>query len=249
MNQVKNIIAQFNKVSLADLDKVKLMNRIDLKYCFHINQACSIFESIKKHYSALEIDGESLFGYYNTYFDTPDNQMYLHHHNGKRNRHKIRIRRYEQTGSSFLEIKFKNNKGRTIKDRIVREDSDYPFNKSELEFIKASTPFSGEILCPKIINTFNRITLVNNNFTERATFDFAPGFMNQDKTVILHNLVIVEIKQDKAVGSALLEQTLRKLKVTNNGFSKYCIGRCLLEDIKKNNFKPLLIRINKEYSN
>ena len=115
MDKIKTVIAQFRKVSLPDLDKVELMNRIDLKFCFHFNQACHVFESIKDNYSVLEIDGQSIFSYYNTYFDTSDNQMYLNHHNGKLNRYKIRVRRYNQTNNSFLEIKFKNNKGRTIK--------------------------------------------------------------------------------------------------------------------------------------
>lgn len=249
MNQIKNIISQFDKVSLADLDSVKLMNRIDLKFCFHFDQVPAIFEAIKNNYSALEIEGESIFNYYNTYFDTPDNQMYLSHHNGKLNRYKIRVRRYNQTNNSFLEIKFKNNKGRTIKKRVSRTDVNAPFDRSELDFINRITPFTGNELCPKIINTFKRITLVNNNFTERVTIDFAPGFKNPDNEVTLQNLVIVEIKQDKAGSSALLAQTLRALKITNKGFSKYCIGRSLIENIKKNNFKPLLLKIEKEYSN
>ena len=249
MNQIKNIISQFDKVSLTDLDRVELMNRIDLKFCFHIDQAPAIFEAIKNNYSALEIEGETIFNYYNTYFDTPDNQMYLNHHNGKLNRYKIRVRRYNQTNNSFLEIKFKNNKGRTIKKRVSRTDVNAPFDRSELDFISRITPFTGNELCPKIINTFKRITLVNNNFTERVTVDFAPGFKNPNNEVTLQNLVIVEIKQDKAGASALLAQTLRALKITNKGFSKYCIGRSLIENIKKNNFKPFLLKIEKEYSN
>lgn len=249
MEQIKNAIAQFNKVSLTDLDKVALMNRIDLKFCFHFDQAPAVFEAIKGNYSVLEIDGESIFNYYNTYFDTSDNQMYLNHHNGKLNRYKIRIRKYNQTNASFLEIKFKNNKGRTIKKRIARTDFNAPFDEPELDFISRITPFSGDRLRPKIVNTFKRITLVNNNFTERVTIDFAPGFKNSDNELTLRNLVIVEIKQDKASASAFLAQTLRALKITNKGFSKYCIGRSLIEDIKKNNFKPFLLKIEKEYSN
>jgi len=249
MDKIKSVIAQFRKVSLSDLDKVELMNRVDLKFCFHFNQAHLVFESIKDSYSVLEIEGESIFNYYNTYYDTIDNQMYLNHHNGKLNRYKIRVRRYDQTNNCFLEIKFKNNKGRTIKKRMERSGFDSPFNTSELDFVSKLTPFSGDKLSPKIINTFNRITLVNNSFTERVTIDFAPGFKNGEKEVTLHNLVIVEIKQNRANETAQLTQALRSLKVEKQGFSKYCIGRSLTEDIKQNNFKPLLLKISKEYSN
>lgn len=249
MDNIKTIISQFKKVSLSDLDKVELMNRVDLKFCFHISHAPTVFKLIQDNYSALEIDGETIFPYYNTYFDTIDNQMYLNHHNGKLNRYKIRVRRYNQTNVSFLEIKFKNNKGRTIKKRVVRNEFHAPFNEPELEFIQRITPYSGEQLRPKIANSFSRITLVNNNFTERVTIDFAPGFKNQSSEITLQNLVIVEIKQDKAGSANILTQILRELKLTDKGFSKYCIGRSLIEDIKKNRFKPLLNKIEKEYSN
>ena len=76
-----------------------------------------------------------------------------------------------------------------------------------------------------------------------------PDLKMGKKEVTLHNLVIVEIKQNRANETAHLTQALRNLKVGKQGFSKYCIGRSLTEDIKKNNFKPLLLKISKEYSN
>lgn len=249
MNQIKEIINQFNKVSLADLDRVKLMNRMDLKFCFHIDLVPTIFEALKYHYSALEIDGESLFNYYNTYYDTSDNQMYLCHHNGKLNRYKIRVRKYNQTGVSYLEIKYKNNKGRTIKDRIKRPNLETTFTENETNFIQQFSPFASNQLQPKIINTFKRITLVNHGFTERVTIDFAPGFKNSNGEITLNKLVIVEVKQDKSSENAPFVKILKTYKVENQGFSKYCIGRSLLDEIKKNNFKPQLLKIKKQYLN
>ena len=94
MKLIKDILLPFNKVTLADLDKVKLMNRTDQKFCMHIDQLPSVLEALQSHYSVLEINGETIFNYDNTYFDTPDNQMFLSHQNGKRNRYKIRVRNY-----------------------------------------------------------------------------------------------------------------------------------------------------------
>ncbi len=249
MNHIQEIINQFAKVSLADLERVELMNRTDIKFCFHIKLAPTIFAALRDHYSALEIDGISVFNYYNTYYDTLDNQMYLCHHNGKLNRYKIRERRYNQTGTSYLEIKYKNNKGRTIKDRIKRPSFNASFNEIESSFIEKFSPFSSEQLYPKIINSFKRITLVNHNFTERVTIDFAPGFKNENGEVTLDNLVIVEVKQDKANENATFVKILKAYKVEDQGFSKYCIGRSLLDEIKKNNFKPQLLKIKKQYLN
>ncbi len=250
MNLIRNLLQTFNKVTLPDLDNVKLMNRTDQKYCLHLTQLPTILEALRADYSLLEIQGESIFKYDNTYFDTPDNQMYLNHHNGKLNRFKIRLRNYSRSNDFFLEVKFKNNKGRTNKERVERSDFTPVFTPSELNFISDSTPFPGTGLEPKINSYFNRITLVNNHFTERVTIDMSPGFMNHENEVILGNLVIIEVKQDKDSISTLIARTLRAHKITRQGFSKYCIGRSLLEEkIKKNNFKPLLMKIAKEYTN
>jgi hypothetical protein len=249
MKQIKEIIDQFNKVSLSDLDKVELMNRVDIKYFFHNNLVPEIFNALKDNYFALEINGLSMFGYNNIYYDTPDNQMYLSHHNGKLNRYKIRVRKYNQTNVSYLEIKFKNNKGRTIKNRIKRKEFEQSFDETELEFIKQHSPFDGNTLKPRIINDFYRITLVNRAFTERVTIDFAPDFRNSEKELTLNNLVIVEVKQDRATDLSQFTKLIHQYKVENHGFSKYCIGRSLLENIKKNNFKPLILTIKKLYIN
>lgn len=250
MKQIQNSIQHFRKVTLNDLDRVKLMNRIDQKFCLHINQLPAILDAVCEGYSILEINGQTIFDYDNTYFDTADNQMFLWHHNGKLNRFKIRMRKYVQSDQNFLEIKYKNNKGRTLKNRIEKQHFTAEFTPVEASFVNDSSPFSGAELEPKINNFFHRITLVNNSFTERVTFDISPEFKNQDKQVTLENLVIVEIKQDKSSDSALITRILRAHKITDMGFSKYCIGRALLEEeLKKNNFKPILLKIRKEYLN
>lgn len=250
MNLIKNTIQSFNRVAFADLDQVKLMNRIDRKFCLHRNLLPSILESLKSDYSVLEIQGETIFPYDNTYFDTDDDQMYLSHHNGSGKRFKIRVRQYVNSKDNFLEVKFKNNKGWTRKERIERTNFDHAFEAEEIDFLQKTSPFHGSQLFPKIKSNFNRITLVNNQFTERVTIDLYPGFENQENEIVLENLAIIEIKQSKTKDTTLITEVLKANKIKNQGFSKYCIGRSLLEDkIKKNNFKSLLIKIRKEYYN
>jgi len=250
MSLIKNTLQSFNKITLSDLDKVKLMNRTDKKFCLHRRLLPGILEALKNDYSILEIKGETIFHYDNTYFDTEDDQMYINHQNGKRNRYKIRVRQYVQTDDNFLEIKFKNNKGRTLKERIKRQDFRSAFNETDLDFIKKSLPYPALKLQPKIRSNFHRITLADNNFTERVTIDTFPGFKNEENEVILENLVIIEVKQSKSNDPAKIIRVLQEHKIRNKGFSKYCIGRSLLEEkLKKNNFKPTLLRIRKEYSN
>lgn len=247
---IKNTLQSFNKISLSDLDGVKLMNRTDKKFCLHRRLLPEILDALKNDYSILAINGETVFQYDNTYFDTKDDRMYINHQNGKRNRYKIRVRQYVQSNDNFLEVKFKTNKGRTIKERIKRNDLVSELKGQELDFLRGSCPYPPEELIPKIWSTFKRITLVDNNFTERVTIDTFLGFKNKEKEVTLDNLVIIEVKQSKSNKPALITQVLAAHKVRQHGFSKYCVGRSLIEDkLKKNNFKPLLLKLKKEYYN
>lgn len=250
MNLLLNPLESFRRITLADLDRVKLMNRTDIKFCLHRKNLPGILELLKNEYQVLEIDDQIIFPYDNTYFDTPDDRMFINHQNGKRNRYKIRVRQYVQSEDNFLEIKFKNNKGRTIKERITRTNFLSEFEEHEFEFIRNSSPYSASMLQPKIRSSFDRITLTDNNFSERITIDTIPGFRNSEKEITLENLVIIEVKQSKANKTALMTKVLRENKIPEQGFSKYCIGRSLLEEnIKKNNFKPTLLKIQKEYLN
>lgn len=250
MNLILNPLESFRRITLSDLDRVKLMNRTDLKFCLHRKRLPGILELLKCNYQVLEIDGQIIFPYDNTYFDTPDDRMFINHQNGKRNRYKIRLRQYVQTEDNFLEIKFKTNKGRTIKERITRRDFLPEFEEHEFDFIRESSPFLANVLQPKIRSSFDRITLTDNNFTERITIDTFPLFQNSEKEISLENLVIIEVKQSKANKTALITKVLRENKIYEQGFSKYCIGRAMLEEnIKKNRFKPTLLKLQKEYYN
>lgn len=248
MDFIKPALQSFQQLSLSDIESVTLLNRTDHKYCIHRSALPSILELLKSDHSLLKIDGHTIFPYYNTYFDTDNNQMYLTHQNERGNRYKIRIRQYVQTQINFLEIKLKTNKGRTIKQRIERNDINPVFNQQELNFLQNFSPYWGPELKPLIKSKFNRITIVNNDLTERITIDISPSFENQEKEISLENLAIIEVKQSKEYKPARIIEILKKKQISEQSFSKYCIGRSLLEeDIKKNNFKPLLLKISKKF--
>jgi hypothetical protein len=247
MDQIKQTLKSFEPIQLADLDGVKLMNRVDVKFCLHISKLNDVLFKISNDYRILEIENEVVFNYDNIYFDTADDLMYLSHQNGKRNRYKVRLRNYVQSDINFLEIKFKNNKGRTIKERVKRESFSPVFNTDEHEFIGQSTIYSGHLLVPKVYSNFNRFTLVDKALTERITVDLFPNFRKGDKEICMNNLAIIEVKQNKSSLPALMVKALREKKIESRGFSKYCVGRALLEDqLKRNKFKPLLLKLKKE---
>lgn len=126
--------------------------------------------------------------YQTTYFDTPDNAMYLKHHNGKMNRHKIRQRKYVSTNSSFLEVKYKTNKKVTIKNRIETESQKHSFLESEISFIRKETPYSGPDLVFVLNNKFKRLTLIHREKLDRCTIDISPQFWNENNLVNINDL-------------------------------------------------------------
>ena len=117
MNQIKSLLKKFNSISLEETSSVKLMNRTDTKFVFHTDKLKAVLEKAIEKYRVLEINKIRLPLYRTLYFDTDDSLMYNVHHQGKMNRYKVRHREYVDSGISFFEIKFKSNKGKTVKKR------------------------------------------------------------------------------------------------------------------------------------
>lgn len=240
-----NEIAFFAPIKLEEMDRVKLMNRTDTKYWFNQNLLVGLLEAVQNDYYILTMKNEVALPYSTIYYDTNKNGMFTSHHNGKLNRYKIRRRSYVNSGVSFLEVKFKNNKGRTIKKRIPTEFGN-TFNEIENTFLEEITPFTVDDLSPSLTNNFSRITLVNKNFKERCTIDFNLGYKTNKKQIALNKLVIVEIKADGSPAASPLARALRNQRIKTSGFSKYCIGRTVTDsNIKRNNFKHKIRMIEK----
>ena len=238
----------FDKISLQDIGKVKLMNRVDYKYRLWQCQLPDILNSIKNDYYIMDINGETEQVYSTDYFDTSDDSMYLSHHNGKLNRYKVRKRTYQTSGDCFLEVKFKNNKLRTIKDRI-ESIANQGFSNGEKEFLQYNCPFCADDLQPVLRNTFTRITLVNKNYNERCTIDYNLKVKSAGRKFDFQNLVIIEIKMPNGNASSPLKDELKKHKILPSGFSKYCIGRTVTDSSLKNNaFKKTLLKLDEKIS-
>jgi len=250
LSDFKTILSDFNPVSLEEIEEVKLMNRIDRKYWFHISKLNEILEFTLAEYDILEINGQRLMEYQTTYFDTSGNTMYLKHHNRKLNRHKVRKRKYVSTGSNFLEIKLKTNKKRTIKKRIETSFAISAFKSDETVFIKNNSRFNGAELQPSLNNSFRRLTLIHKNKLDRCTIDISLQFWNTNGKVKFDNLVIFELKRGRSLKSSPIVSMLRRQKIRQRGLSKYCTGRSMLEpELKQNAFKPRLRFLYKEILN
>jgi hypothetical protein len=220
------------------------MDRTDQKFNFNIAQLPELLKEVRDTYRVLEVAGTKMSRYETLYYDTPAFDLFRQHHNGQTNRYKIRLRRYVESDLNFFEMKFKNNKGRTIKKRVKKSDLEKTITGKSEELLATSGMNPGSIE-PKLWVNYNRVTLVNRFEEERITIDLDLEVKNGDDVADFSGLVIVEAKQAKAHDTAFVKR-LKGLHIREGGTSKYCLAVSkLIPDIKKNNFKPALIHIQK----
>lgn len=252
MQQIQEILKTFDSVSLQDLDAVKLQNRIDTKYMLSIQELELVLKEIQKNQKVLEIDGTRLFTYKTIYFDTPDFRFYKDHHNGCINRVKVRCREYVESHLVMYEIKRKLFGTRTDKQRKVIARLPEQIPQEDYALIRYKR-LNAQPIEKKMTNEFRRITLTNNEFTERITIDLDIRLSNEHETIDLPEIAVIEVKQGKTDVFSHTIQVLKKLGIRESSFSKYAIGTALLEkSLKHNAFKPILLKIEKlkkEYAN
>ncbi len=229
----------FEPISLDRMKAVKLMNRVDVKYVTTVEKLSELLRTLANEYYVQETAGMRNMPYSTIYFDTNSIDMFNEHQRGKRARQKIRIRTYESTGTRFLEIKNKNNKGRTKKKRVEldrqnKSVTDYP------AFIANNSHYQSTELVSQLKNHFHRITLVNFAMTERLTIDTDLSFHNiaTGSDCTLRNIAIIELKRDGMCDSPIINK-LKKLRIHSSGFSKYCMGMALTNPtLRQNRLKP-----------
>ena len=240
------VIKLFEPISLEQMSGVKLMNRTDTKFVTTTERLQQLLQMAQNDYYVQEIDGSRNLEYDTTYFDTMQFDMYNQHQWNHTNRQKIRFRTYCISGLQFMEVKTKNNHGRTKKKRIEVTDMNV-CEQAKSDFLGKYLRYEVDTLQPALNNHFSRITLVNKAKTERLTIDSALRFHNLVSGVDrdMDDLVIIELKRDGLVYSPVLEM-LRQLRIHPHGFSKYCMGSALTNsELRINRFKRKLIEINK----
>lgn len=228
---IAETVGAFNPISLDEMSAVRLMNRTDTKYVISIRQLAELLLFARDHYRAQETLGERLIEYSTTYFDTPDWRMLRAHVTGRKTRQKVRARTYVSSNLTFVEIKKKNNHGRTKKKRIqVPQMPNGVFTPEEADFVTSNSNYQAYQLTPAVANNFRRITLVNNEMTERLTIDLDLHLLNirNNAEARLAETVIVEVKRDGLAHSHIVDW-LRAHGIRKCGFSKYCYGALLTD--------------------
>lgn len=246
MQDVQIQASLFEPITLAQMDGVKLMDRMDVKYLIPLALLSDILREAQPYYKILEIEDNRLCNYKTLYYDTDDLALYKAHQNGLLNRYKVRARNYVESSLSFFEIKYKNNKGRTKKTRIRQPEITDFLEESSADFLQKTTQnIIPESLKGILWVNYQRITLVSKVGPERLTIDLNLTFEFEEQQKVYAAMVIAEVKQEK-LGQSPFIDLMRKYRLKQGGISKYCFGIIsLYHQIKQNKFKKHLRRVSK----
>lgn len=241
------LLSALPPISLSEMSSIKLMNRTDTKFLTTKAVLERLLQMVQGEYYVQQIDGERVSRYRTVYWDTPEHEFFREHNSGQRPRTKVRVRTYLGSRLTFLEIKRKDNHGKTHKRRIAVPSQSEADEAAGRQFLAQSLNLSFDELRPTLENQFSRITLVNSAKTERLTIDYDVHFSNYQthRQAATGNLVIIELKRDGRCHSPI-KNLLLSLRVKPYGFSKYCIGLLLTDGhLRRGLMKEKLIHINK----
>ena len=248
-SEIQQLLNKLPPITLEEMGGIRLMNRTDTKFVTNVPTLERLLQMTEGKYYAQEICGHRISPYATTYWDDPrDHEMFRSHQCGHTPRTKVRVRTYLDTQQTFLEIKQKDNHGKTRKSRVAVPSLEAVVkNGAGEDFLEDRSGYSFADIKPTLGNRFKRITLVNFGKTERLTIDFDLSFYNYEtgREQAMDNAVVIELKRDGRVPSPVLPM-LRSLRIKPSGFSKYCIGSAVTnEHLQRNRFKPRLRKIGK----
>jgi hypothetical protein len=227
----------FAPISLEELNSTAALQiRRDRKYLIPQDDVLDLLRAVPDQTRILTMHGASGFDYDSVYFDTPGWESYLRTARRRRHRFKVRTRLYVDSGDTYLEVKTKDGRGHTVKDRV-------PYSGADLRSLTASArAYVGEALndlgldgatvhslTPCLRSTYRRSTLLNPEGS-RATIDTALSWSDpttpDGAVVTLPGWAIVETKSSSAPSA--LDRALWRRGHRPSGISKFGVGLAAL---------------------
>jgi hypothetical protein len=212
-------------VGLDELDATAaLLVRRDRKYLVPVEAARQVVDRLAEASRVLEIDGRRRFHYESVYFDTPGGASYLLAARRRPRRFKVRTRSYLDTGRCLLEIKTRDPRGRTVKERLEQEIERRDGLDAEGRAFVARCPLIDGLsveLRPCLTTRYTRTTLLVGADGARVTVDEDVEARTPDgRTVALSGMAIVETKSPGPPSVA--DRLLWSLGCRPTKVSKYC---------------------------
>ena len=209
---VSGTVDALEPISLADLDAIAALQvRNDRKYVVNDTIVDHMLCELAGGLQILQIDGLRAFNYRSVYFDTSNFDLHHAAAGGRRRRFKVRTRTYEDSAKVMLEVKTKDGRGRTVKERL-----DYDIDNSshltpegrrfvQMALASSDVPVTNELLNaaglhPVLTTAYRRSTIVHGTSGTRATIDSALVCTATDGRSTSLDAVIVESKSLTAAG-------------------------------------------------
>jgi hypothetical protein len=250
LTEIAGVSSGFSPIGLTEMDDVALLDRVDVKFMLTNQQLLAAMAALQDEYWILEVAGKRLNHYRTLYFDTPRFDLYYSHVNERPERYKVRSREYTDTHLSFLEVKHRTRKDRTLKDRIPTAQPAVSITSDLREWLRSVSPLDGTALEPVLWNTFTRMTLVSRQRCERVTLDVDLAFTLGDQEGRLDGIAVAEVKLDGRHQASRFLAQMRRERVREQGFSKYAYGVAALGGpVKKNALKPKMLWVERMRDN
>lgn len=247
----------FRPISLKALNgKAAMLERLDNKYVVEAPALAAALPELAERFDVLEIDGRRGFTYDTCYFDDPERRSFHDHQQGRRQRMKVRVRRYVEAALCFVEVKLKDKRGITVKKRLPCDPAQFgTLDDAALAYVEQAhqaqygRPFQRPLEAV-LHMSYRRITLVAREGSERMTIDTGIGFYGAERDDAQgprqhtgHQVFIVETKS--AHGHGIADAVLRRQhQHPTNGCSKYCVGMSVTGAVQRfNRFRPALRKL------
>lgn len=227
------------------LERRALLRRSDTKFLGGIDHVREVLPRLTSYYALL---GSAQ--YYTLYFDTVDFRCFHDHRRGRRLRHKVRIRHYEDRQLTYLEVKSRANNAVTNKNRIALPYQSSTLGEAERAFIEQHTGIAGASLEPVLWINYRRITLLSLSDNERFTIDMdlrvAPPDDRDGLIEDLAGVAFFEIKQAPLRRDTPVVKQLRSVGLRERSISKYCAGVIYADPAARHNrLRPVVRALEK----
>jgi len=250
---IQNSVNKLEAISLETFlkkDDPLALSRREYKFIVPREFLEDVLDFLKTDFLSTQTDGNRIFQYSNTYFDTKDYRFFNWHRQEKYNRIKVRIREYQGGNhKKFLECKEKIKGVQSLKHRFSftpESNTSDLIKKEPIADKLRQYKVDADELINQTSTSYSRLSLIGKKNKMRATIDFDIFAENKASSPvqILPNHFILEIKS-KTFPKTIADFLKKKYKIQESGFSKYCISLCHLEKgLKKNKWKQIL----KKYS-
>lgn len=238
-------------VTLAELaERAALLTRVDRKYVVPHAAADDLLRrlaAVPGGARVLDIDGRRSFAYRSVYLDTPDLLTYRLAARRRPRRFKVRTRSYLDTREHWFEVKVRDQRGRTVKERLPRttggpttaDDGTVPFTH---EVLASHRLLPDELdLRPVLATTYQRVTVWLPGCDSRLTIDTLLEGHGPTGTAVLPWRAVVETKTGGATSVAdrlLWAAGHRPVRI-----SKYATAMAALDThLPANRWAPVLRR-------